>query len=65
LLYQSCIQDFKNELKERLTKQIQTLRPSASEELVDMSLRGDSSRQALFRDIMAMEEKDMSEEDAK
>ncbi|CAB9506415.1 SYNtaxin [Seminavis robusta] len=65
LLYQSALQDFKNELKERLTKKIQSIRKGASEDFVDMSLRSESSRYALFRDIMAMDEKDLSEEAAK
>ena len=65
LLYQSAIQDFKNELKERLTKKVQSIRPKSSEDFVDMSLRSESSRYALFREIMAAGEKDLSEEDAK
>jgi len=65
LLYQSAIQDFKNELKERLTKRVQTIRPKASEDFIDLSLRSESSRYALFREIMAADEKDLSEEDAK
>ena len=65
LLYQSAIQDFKNELKERLMKKIQSIRPDSSEEFVDLSLRSESSRYALFREIMAADEKDLSDEDAK
>lgn len=65
LLYQSAIQDFKNELKERLTKRVQSIRPKASEDFIDLSLRSESSRYALFREIMAADEKDLSEEDAK
>ena len=65
LLYQSAIQDFKNELKERLTKRVQSIRPKSSDDFIDMSLRSESSRYALFRDIMAADEKDLSEEEAK
>lgn len=65
LMYQSAIQDFKNEAKERLTKKVQSIRPKASEDFVDMSLRSESSRFALFREIMAADETELSEEDAK
>lgn len=64
-MYQSAIQDFKNEAKERLTKKVQSIRPKASEDFVDMSLRSESSRFALFREIMAADETELSEEDAK
>lgn len=65
LLYQSAGQDFKNDLKERLTKQIQSIRPKANDDFVDLSLRSESNKAALFRDIMATDEKDMSEEKAR
>ena len=65
MLYQSAMQDFKNELKERLTKKVQTVRSDASEDYIDLSLRSESSRYALFREIMATDEKDLSEDDAK
>lgn len=65
LLYQSAIQDFKNELKERLTKEVQNFRPKASEDFIDLSLRSESSRYALFREIMATDEQDLTEEQAK
>ena len=57
--------DFKNELKERLTKRIRGIKPAASEDFVDLSLRSESSRFALFREIMSMDEKDLSEQEAK
>lgn len=65
LLYQSAVQDFKNELKERLTKQIQSIKPKTDDDFVDMSIRSESRKSALFREIMALGEEELSEEDAR
>ena len=65
LLYQSAVQDFKNDLKERLTKIIKSIKPKANDDFVDLSLRSESSKAALFREIMSADEKDLSEEKAK
>jgi hypothetical protein len=43
LLYQSAMQDFKNELKESLTKKVQSIKSDASEDYIDLSFRSESS----------------------
>jgi len=65
LLYQSAGQDFNNELKERLMKTIKSINPKAEDDFVDRSMRGDSRKSALFRDIMSLDENDLSEKKAK
>jgi len=65
LLYQSAMQDFKNELKERLTNKVKSIKPQATEDFMSLSIRSESTRFALFREIMKTDEKDLSEEDAR
>mmetsp|Transcript_1724 Transcript_1724/g.4104 ORF Transcript_1724/g.4104 Transcript_1724/m.4104 type:complete len:323 (-) Transcript_1724:189-1157(-) len=49
-LYQNAQQKYKSDIKKKVTRQVQIVKPDATDEEVDMVLRSEGGREALYRE---------------
>ena len=49
-LYQNAQQKYKSDIKKKVTRQVQIVKPDATDEDVDMVMRSEGGREALYRE---------------
>jgi len=49
-LYQNAQQKYKSDIKKKVTRQVQIVKPDATDEEVDMVMRSEGGREALYRE---------------